>query len=146
MKKKNLISFVLALLCVASFALEGTVALAGNDDYQHVIKLYAGNIGLIDGKSEVTVTTGSFNANNDITIRSDDPKYKKYYVKGIRKSGHDIDDANEKVNAAFAVTEDCEYCVSYGVIGDQVSYNVQYLDYATKKPLLTKSAEERVFL
>lgn len=50
-----------------------------------------------------------------------------YYVRGIRKSGHDNDDEKP---ASFLVEQDQDYVVAYGVKGDLVSYVIHYEDSA----------------
>lgn len=48
-----------------------------------------------------------------------------YYVRGIRKSGHDNDDEKP---ASFLVEQDQDYVVAYGVKGEMVSYVIRYED------------------
>lgn len=48
-----------------------------------------------------------------------------YYVRGIRKSGHDNDDEKP---ASFLVEQDQDYVVAYGVKGELVSYVIRYED------------------
>lgn len=96
------------------------------EEYTYTITLSAGNKGVITGSSSVTAYYGesvSFDLSN-ITVTDD-----KYYVKGIRLSGRDNDDA--AVTApAFNVTGDADYVVAYGIKGDQVGYTVNYQDEA----------------
>lgn len=46
----------------------------------------------------------------------------KYYVKGIRRSGTEIE------NASFPVDKDMDYVVAYGIKGSMVGYTVNYED------------------
>ena len=52
----------------------------------------------------------------------------KYYVRGVRLSGRDNDDAKTTATAAFTVDCDADYVVAYGVKGDIVSYRINYQD------------------
>lgn len=52
----------------------------------------------------------------------------KYYVRGVRLSGRDNDDAKTTATAAFTVESDADYVVAYGVKGDMVSYRINYQD------------------
>lgn len=54
------------------------------------------------------------------------PQDSKYYVKGIRLSGHDSVDNLDP--ATFVVNGDLDYVVVYGVKGNQVSYTIRYVD------------------
>ena len=49
----------------------------------------------------------------------------KYYVRGIRESGKD----NNTVGlTSFSVTQDQDYVVAYGLLGNAVAYTIRYLD------------------
>lgn len=48
----------------------------------------------------------------------------KYYVKGIRRSGTEIEEAS------FEVDKDMDYVVAYGIKGNMVGYTVNYEDEA----------------
>jgi hypothetical protein len=54
------------------------------------------------------------------------PQDSKYYVKGIRLSGHDSVDNLDP--ATFVVNGDLDYVVVYGVKGNQVAYTIRYVD------------------
>lgn len=49
----------------------------------------------------------------------------KYYVKGIRLSGHDN---NTVAQSAFLVSGDQDYVVAYGIPGELAEYTVNYVD------------------
>ena len=94
--------------------------------YKYTITLYAGNQGVIEGgkiqyekKYDEPV---SFDL-SQVTVTDD-----KYYVKGVRLSGRDNEDAVD--SPAFNVTGDADYVVAYGIKGDQVGYTVNYQDEA----------------
>ncbi len=107
----------------------------------YTITLYAGKQGTLTGTdtaggqvdgsgSKVAVTEleyGSvvtFHAQDMVELDPDS----KYYVKGIRQSGRDNGESADVSNSAITVTEDRDYVVFYGIIGEQVSYKVNYQD------------------
>lgn len=99
--------------------------------YKYTITLYAGNQGAINGVEGGMLKSTDLKYDAEVTFDlskvtvTDD----KYYVKGIRLSGRDNDDA--AVTApAFNVTGDADYVVAYGIKGDQVGYTVNYQDEA----------------
>ena len=51
----------------------------------------------------------------------------KYYVKGLRPSGHDNSEVSSPV---VTVTKDAIYVVAYGIMGDMVNYTIRYQDAA----------------
>lgn len=126
---------VLGFVCAALLALAvgiGVQAVAADEaqaePYKYTVTLYAGN-GAIDGKDSVTIGTYTYGQQAtvdwmdfDITLPDD-----KYYVKGVRLVGHD----DSSVDApSFAVKEDTQYVVAYGLKKDQTKYTVNYLDEA----------------
>lgn len=99
------------------------------EEYTYTVRIYAGAQGTIDGQ-EVKVIEGltpddriSFQP-GDVTLKENS----KYYVKGIRLRGTDSGAAVQR--ASFPVTEDADYIVAYGVLGDAVQYTVSYVDEA----------------
>ena len=104
-------------LCIPVFA----------EDHTYTIRIYAGDKGSFGGSSYITLSkvynshidANDFNSN---MVNND----KKYYVIGIRESGKD----NSDVRASFPVTEDRDYVVAYGIVGDSVAYTVNYVDTA----------------
>lgn len=112
------------------------------EKYGYTITLSAGNKGLINGEEKVTV--GSDIAygedENVIVIFSTDYLTQnvsvtddRYYVKGVRLSGRDNEEAvsdSAVSSPVFVVTGDADYVVAYGVKGNQVAYTVQYQDAA----------------
>ena len=90
----------------------------------------AGNKGTINGQNkieEANLSSGStvtFNL-NDIQVTDD-----RYYVKGIRLSGRDNDEA--LAAPAFTVKGDADYVVAYGIKGNMVAYTVNYQDASGK--------------
>lgn len=55
------------------------------------------------------------------------PPDSRYYVKGIRRSGHDNEEAG---STSFRVEKDLDHVVAYGIRGDLTSYTVHYQDGA----------------
>ena len=55
------------------------------------------------------------------------PQDSRYYVKGIRRSGHDNEEAG---STSFRVEKDLDHVVAYGIRGDLTSYTVHYQDGA----------------
>ena len=53
----------------------------------------------------------------------------RYYVKGLRQSGHDNAEARVDITS-FQVTKDLDYVVAYGIRGDMTTYTVLYQDSA----------------
>ena len=96
------------------------------EDYTYTVRFYSGNQGSFGGQTVVIYDNlkygdrVSFNMSS-VTLKNSS----KYYVKGIRESGLD----NETVNlTSFEVTEDKDYVVAYGILGDSVAYTVNYVD------------------
>ena len=95
------------------------------------VTLSAGNKGTINGQAKeerdslVAGSTVTFNL-KDVQVTDD-----KYYVKGIRLSGRD----NEEALASPVldnVTGDADYVVAYGIKKDMVAYTVNYQDASGK--------------
>ena len=98
--------------------------------YTYKVTLSAGNKGTINGQNKIEQTniasgsTVTFNL-NDIQVTDD-----KYYVKGIRLSGRDNDEA--LAAPAFPIDGDADYVVAYGIKGNMVAYTVNYQDASGK--------------
>lgn len=151
--------YTLLLGCMLTvFCVQPVFAAGGNDAYYtYTVKLYAGNQGTLSSAGGVWVDnskTGSsykvsapqqngsqitisglqygdvvgMDANASAALGNES----KYYIRGIRESGHD----NNTVSAsAFTVESDREYVVAYGIKGDMVSYVVNYVDTSGNKLL-----------
>lgn len=128
MKKIMKIFLSLALVCML-FGIFGSNVLAEEGvPYKYTITVSAGNKGTINGESKV-VLTKELAAGNSMTVDvnglvtlTDD----KYYIKGIRISGHDNEEA--LVSPEIQGDGDKDYVVAYGVKGDMVAYTVNYQD------------------
>lgn len=124
---------------------------AGRTPYTYTVTFYGGNHGSfadagagylsvdnsssgseyqISGQGDALVVSGlekgdviSFDAAREGAVTLEDGS--KYYVKGVRQSGRD----NDLLSAsAFAVEEDQDYVVAYGIRGNMTSYVVRYQD------------------
>ena len=115
------------MLAAALTIAQAVPAMAADDEYTYTVRLYSGAQGLI-GSEEVVVRDG-LHYGDRVTFSQRSVKLKddsKYYVKGIRESGRDN---NTVMNtASFPVTEDMDYVVVYGILGDSVAYTVNYVD------------------
>lgn len=122
---KIILSFILVIcLCVIPCI---TQCFAGN--YTYTIKILAGNQGSFGGSDSLTYKNLKYgsvvdisNAISTVKLSSD-----KYYVKGIRLSGHDN---SELKSPAVTVTKDEVYVIAYGIKGDMVNYTVRFQDAA----------------
>ncbi len=137
-----------AMALFAGFLSAGQTAQAEEDEeYTYTVKLFAGNQGELT-KGGVTASRDGKEAPAGVTISYDKDKAtvkglkygdtvyinfqdaasvtdKRYYVKGVRRSGRDNSEATE---STFAVGSDRDYVIAYGIKGDMVSYTVNYVD------------------
>lgn len=121
---------------------------AEKEPYSYTVTLSAGNQGSFVGTDAVQVQSKeakisldggkikitdlkqgdqvALNVLNDGAVQMEENS--KYYVRGVRLSGRDNDDAKTTATAAFTVDCDADYVVAYGVKGDMVSYRINYQD------------------
>lgn len=147
MRPGRALSRLLTAVCMAVLLSSTTVfaAMGGNDEsYTYTVTLYAGNQGSFTGTDGISVSgsgqiayadgnriqiTGLvYGARVTVDVRSGMVALNedsKYYEKGIRESGRDN---NTVGNPSFAVTSDREYVIAYGIRGNMVSYQVNYVD------------------
>ena len=125
--KKLLVSLLTVSMTIGA----STMSVMAADGYTYKVTLSAGNKGTINGQTKVeqdSLVAGSnvtFNL-KDVQVTDD-----KYYVKGIRLSGRD----NEEALASPVldnVTGDADYVVAYGIKKDMVAYTVNYQDASGK--------------
>ena len=120
--KRLLVSLLTVSMTIGASAMSVMAA----EPYTYKITLSAGNKGTIGGQSKIEQadlaagSTVTFNL-NDIQVTDD-----KYYVKGIRLSGRDNDEA--LTAPAFTIDGDADYVVAYGIKGNMVAYTVNYQD------------------
>lgn len=123
---------LVSLLTVSMTLGASTMSVMADDTtpYTYKVTLSAGNKGTINGQNKIEqadIASGStvtFNL-NDIQVTDD-----KYYVKGIRLSGRDNDEA--LAAPSFTVDKDADYVVAYGIKGNMVAYTVNYQDASGK--------------
>lgn len=120
--KKLLVSLLTVSLTLGTSA----ISVLADEPYSYKVTLSAGNKGTINGQEKIedlniaSGSTVSFNL-SDIQVTDD-----KYYVKGIRLSGRDNEEA--LASPSFVIDGDADYVVAYGIKGDQVAYTVNYQD------------------
>lgn len=117
---KKLFVMIMSLTVFLSLSLSSIYA------YGYKVTLYTGNQGTINSQNSMSidVSKGQMVALDLSQIEL--PQDSKYYVKGIRLSGHDSVDSLDP--STFVVNGDQDYVVVYGVKGEQVAYKVRYLD------------------
>ena len=81
--------------------------------YGYKVTLYTGNQGTINSQNKTSINVSKGQMVSLDLSQIELPQDSKYYVKGIRLSGHD---------------SDLDYVVVYGVKGNQVAYTVRYVD------------------
>lgn len=124
--KKLLVSLLTVSMTIGA----STMSVMAANGYTYKVTLSAGNKGTINGQAKeewdslVAGYTVTFNL-KDVQVTDD-----KYYVKGIRLSGRDNDEA--LASPSFDVTGDADYVVAYGIKKDMVAYTVNYQDASGK--------------
>lgn len=154
---KKMCKFLTALLMLALLTgLCPTSVFA--EEYTYKVTLYAGNQGelneqavsvkagsgsspeVIYGKDKIVIDKlkaqdrVSFHYQEGVTIK-DSEEAGKYYVQGIRRSGRDNDDSTV-TELSFAVEEDADYVVAYGIKGDMIGYTIDYVKRGTSEKLI----------
>lgn len=102
---------------------------AADQEYTYTVRFFSGAQGTILG--EELVTYEGLNYGDRVTFNQRAIQLKdnnKYYIKGVRQSGRDNNTAQG--TTSFVVTEDQDYVVVYGVLGNAVAYTVRYQDEA----------------
>ena len=114
--------WMLCLLAVPGLAAEET------GPYTYTVRFFSGRQGSLNGE-DVVVLEGLHYGDQVTFNRSsvDLENGSKYYFKGIRRSG---EDNNTVGRLTFTVTEDQDYVVAYGILGNTASYTVNYVDEA----------------
>lgn len=124
--KKMLVS----LLTICLFSSLSVVSALAAEEYTYTVTLSTGNRGTIDGSDKVVVTGLKMGEEVSFSKSQVAVTDSKYYVKGIRLSGRDN---NPLEPETFKVTGDADYVVAYGIVGDMVSYTVNYQDESGKE-------------
>ena len=94
--------------------------------YGYKVTLYTGNQGTINSQNEMSINVSKGQMVSLDLSQIEFPQDSRYYVKGIRLSGHDSVDNLDP--ATFVVNGDLDYVVVYGVKGNQVAYTIRYVD------------------
>ncbi|WP_095176216.1 MULTISPECIES: MucBP domain-containing protein [Blautia] len=126
------LKMILISLLTVGMLLSSTVVnvTAAEQEYTYTVTLYAGKQGIFLNGEDKIVKTGlrtgdivEFDISSGGLELIDSGKY---YIKGIRQSGRDNNDAVE--NPRINVDGDKDFVVAYGIKGDMVSYTVNYRD------------------
>lgn len=120
MRLKKLFIMMMSLTVFLSLAYTQVCA------YGYKVTLYTGNQGTINSQNEMSINVSKGQMVSLDLSQIELPQDSKYYVKGIRLSGHDSVDNLDP--ATFVVNGDLDYVVVYGVKGNQVSYTIRYVD------------------
>ena len=94
--------------------------------YGYKVTLYTGNQGTINSQNKTSINVSKGQMVSLDLSQIELPQDSKYYVKGIRLSGHDSVDNLDP--ATFVVNGDLDYVVVYGVKGNQGAYTIRYVD------------------
>lgn len=119
---------MLFALCLAGSM--GLTALAApKEETTYTVRLFAGAHGTVGGQEMLVYTGlkyGSPLPFNQRMVTLDGGS--KYYIKGIRESGKDNNTTPtaDQLEKEYTVTEDQDYVVAYGVLGNSVAYTVQF--------------------
>ena len=102
---------------------------AKEEEYTYTVRFFAGQQGSFATGEMVEFTGLHYGTRinfyqNAVTLNDNS----KYYVRGIRESGKDNSDSTQA--NSFVVTEDMDYVVAYGILGDATSYTINYRDSA----------------
>ena len=108
------------------------VSLCGSASaYNYTVRIFTGSQGTINGQTCV-VNPASFSV-GDVSL-NDGPNG-KYFVKGIRESGKDINPYLTSLPAN--ITHDTDYVVVYGLNTDLVTVTIEYLRQSDNTRLAT---------
>lgn len=124
---------LVSLLTVSMTLGASTMSVMADDTtpYTYKVTLSAGNKGTINGQSKIEVSDiayGSRFSFDNTALYNIQVTDDRYYVKGIRLSGHDNASSKKLDAPGFIVTGDADYVVAYGIKGNMVAYTVNYQD------------------
>jgi hypothetical protein len=118
---------MLGVILVFCLIFAQLMPVSAKEGYTYTIRIFAGAQGTIKGQDMVTISGlhygDRFSFNQSSVTLSDGSRY---YIKGIRESGKDNNTITE--SPSFIVTEDMDYVIGYGLLGDAVAYTVNYVD------------------
>ncbi len=121
---------LLLSICIAG-SLSLTAFAAGNEDTTYTVRLFAGAHGTVGGGEVLVYTNVKYGSplpfnQRMVTLEENS----KYYIRGIRESGKDNSETPtaDELRNEYTVTEDQDYVVTYGVLGNSVAYTVRFED------------------
>lgn len=117
-------------ICLCLVFMAPMAARAGTDEYTYTVRFFAGSRGKLKGSDVVVHKNLHYGDRVTFNQRDVELTSGKYYVRGIRESGKDNNTADTQAQPSFLVTGDQDYVVTYGILGDQVMYTVNYVDEA----------------
>ncbi|MBR3355099.1 MAG: hypothetical protein IKG47_07035 [Oscillospiraceae bacterium] len=136
---KRILALIFSLLVIAAPIYKAS---AVETPYKYTITVYAGNQGDFEGKPSYSIE--NVESGEYVTITWDKLSLKdssRYYVRGFKLAGRDNDEL--LANPTFAVTEDRDYVISYGVRDEgMVNYSVKFLEEGTNKELASATQYE----
>ncbi len=120
---KRWLTLLFLMLLLTSVMLPVSAA-AANEPYTYTIRVFAGNMGTVDGGDVAEFKPISYGEEWAFDLSTVAVTNTKYYVKGIRESGLDNDMVS---SAAFVVTQDMDFVVAYGMKGNEVAYTLSFV-------------------
>ena len=128
---RKMIVLLLSLCLAGSLSLN--VCAARNKEYTYTVRLFAGSHGTFSNGEKVlvyeNVGTGPLPFGlREATSMVQMEENSKYYIQGVRESGKDNSDTGKIDVSEYAVTEDQDYVIAYGIKGNQVEYTVRFED------------------
>ena len=133
--KKLCIIIACLILSVCYLYIPFTDVSYADDETTYTIFIYSGKEGYFGDKAKRTVRIDGQKYGEKVTVDLssyglvlEDPE--KYYVRGMKISGHDNDELSSRLyrSYTFTVTEDTSFSVAYGIRGGMVKYTVRYVD------------------
>lgn len=121
---------IMLSICLCLVFVAPMTARAEADEYTYTVRFFAGSRGTLKGKEMVVHKNLHYGDRVTFNQRDVELTSGKYYVRGIRESGKDNSTADTQAQPSFLVTGDQDYVVTYGILGDQVMYTVNYVDEA----------------
>ncbi|MCI8465712.1 MAG: hypothetical protein HFI63_07630 [Lachnospiraceae bacterium] len=129
MKRGRQLFCIVLSLYLLCFSVVGSLAADAKESaYTYTVRFFSGQQGTIDGQEMVVLE--NLHYGDQITFNRNSVSLyngSKYYFKGIRRSG---EDNNTVGTLTFTVTEDQDYVVAYGILGNSAAYTVNYVDEA----------------
>lgn len=109
------------------------VSVVHADNYAYTIHLYSGGSG--SSEDSVLLQTYTKNYGETLSFSQDElqamvnlPEDSKYYVKGVKKAGHDNNDTDDLNSLNYYVSEDMDLVIKYGLKETEVNYTVNFVD------------------